>query len=551
MSAYSYRSRLKDRVFLGSIAVSLAIFLILRTPESYFALFLPVFVGLVRIFFPVTKKRIESKLIDKDLLFLITHMYAVSTGKPMRKRLFSLECVAGGYGEYDRLLRKIGVLAVDWSYGFVRAIRLVARTIKHGIFRDFLTRFSEILRTGEDPERFLDTESRVLRRNYQNDYYRLMDVLRMVLGLYTTLMSSASFIVVVMAIMMLFMGANIGMYVLAIFMTTFLIAVFTVILYLLVPSEPLTPVDTGIEHEFYKKYKIFSAGALIASLLIGYYMFHTYGRLEASFALASLPLIIPGLYAVRFEKRIKKLESFYPIFIRSFGMIFAILPQQSKALRSVLMSEFGPLTTPLKRVYARLVNGVSPRVAWRFFIRDTWSYLIWRSTNIMVDTIEAGGDTRSVGMILSDMFYRLMDLRNFRERTARTFEIAVYMLQILVVAISMAIISIISIFSHYLSTLTNVTALPGMSTPYLAFPLFVTPVDINLLSNITMVFLAALTVLNSIAIRIAYGGMKETFWVQLSLMLFITSATAAAMRMLIDYITTTILAIPIIPTPAT
>lgn len=547
MSAYSFRNRLKDRPFLASIAVSLAIFLILRTPESYFALFLPVFVGIIRIFFPVTKKRIEAGHIDKDLLFLITHLHAVSTGRPARKRLFNLESVAGGYGEYESFLRKIGVLAVDWSYGFVRAIRLVARTIKQSIFRDFLIRFSEILRTGEDPEKFLDTEARVLRRNYQNGYYRLMDILRMVLGLYTTLMSSASFIVVVMAIMMLFMGANIGMYVLAIFMTTFLIAMFTVILYLLVPAEPLTPTNTDIEHGFYKKYKIFSAIALAVSLVLGYYMFHTFGRLEASFALASLPLMIPGLYASRFEKQIKKLESFYPIFIRSFGMIFAILPQQSKALRSVLMSEFGSLTIPLRRVYARLVNGVSPKVAWRFFIRDTWSYLIWRSTNVMIDTIDAGGDTRSVGMILSDMFYRLMDLRNFRERTARTFEVAVYMLQILVVAISMAMISIISIFSRYLSALTNITGIPGMAAS-LAFPLFVTPVDINLLSNITMVFLATLTVLNSIAIRIAYGGMKETFWVQLSLMLFITSATAAAMKVLIDYITSTILAIPIIPT---
>ncbi len=542
MEQVSAKKRFKDKYFLASVAASIATITVLRTPTSYLLLMVPVAVGLLRIALPVLRARMKSAYIDQDLLFLIAHMYAVSTGKPVRKRLFDLKCIAGDYGEYESVLKRIAVLAVEWSYGFVSAIRMIADKVRNLTFRDFLLRFSEVLRTGEELERFLDVEFRALRRNFQTQYYRAMDVMRIVLGLYTTLMSSAAFVVTVMTVLMLFTGADISVYVMTIIGTSILVTMFTAIVYIVVPKERLTPKLKPKPARLYRKYNISTMLAIALALLAGYYVYQNYSQLEFSLAVGSIPLITPGLIARRIEKKIKRTESFYPIFIRSFGLTFSIIPHQTKTMQSILMSDFGPLNEALRKVYARLTNGVDPHVAWRYFIHDTWSDLITRSTNIIIDTIDAGGNTQETGVMLSDTFTRILDLRNLRERTARTFEATIYLLQMLVTAIATTMIFLLQLFLQYIQAVSTATGATGVAE---LFPFLSASPDLTFITNITIAFLAFLTIVNALAIKISYGGMLETFWIQLSTLLMLTSGTVAAMRFMVTSLFGGVFAIPL------
>ncbi len=545
MEQVSAKKRLKDKYFLASVAASIVMAMMLRTPASYLLLMVPVAVALLRIVLPVLRARMKSAYIDQDLLFLIAHMYAVSTGKPMRKRLFDLKCIAGDYGEYESILKRIAVLAVEWSYGFVTAIRMIANKIRNLTFRDFLLRFSEVLRTGEELERFLDVEYRALRRNFQTQYYRAMDVMRIVLGLYTTLMSSAAFVVTVMTVLMLFTGADISIYVMTIIGTSILVVMFTVIVYVVVPKERLTPKLKPKPSKLYRKYNISTIIAVLLAVMLGYYTYNSVGRLEFALAAASLPLLLPGFVARRIEKNIKRIESFYPIFIRSFGLTFAIIPHQTKTMQSILMSDFGPLNDALRRVYARLTNGVDPHVAWRYFINDTWSDLITRSTNIIIDTIDAGGNTQETGVMLSDTFTRILDLRNLRERTARTFEATIYLLQMLVTAIATTMLFLLQLFIKYIQAVSTTTGTTSVAS---LFPFFSASPNLSFITNITIIFLAFLTVVNALAIKVSYGGMMETFWIQFSTLLMLTSGTVAAMRLMVTSLFGQVFAIPLPPT---
>ncbi|MEM4017985.1 MAG: type II secretion system F family protein [Sulfolobales archaeon] len=522
---------LRDRIFLLTVIATVAILASLRSIELLPIAMVPVAVGLVRGLLPTLRSKFKVSTIDLPLLFLVHHMYAVSTGKPPRKRLFELECVAGGYGEYENVLKKISTLATDWGYGFIRAIRLVVnREVRNKIFGDYLLRLSEVLRTGEDPARFLAIELSAIRRSYQSSYQRAIDIMRIALGLHTTLTSSTAFIITVMAILMVFMGGALQQYVLSIIGSAFTVAFFTATLYLLLPREKLTPQLKPRPKQVFRLYDLSVAVSIVTSVAVGYMLFYVFNQLEMSLFVAASVLVVPGLVATRIEGRIKRMESFYTVFIRGFGLTFSVIPNYARTLHSVLASDFGPLTKPIATAYAKLSNGLDPKVVWRHFAYDVWSDIVARSTNVVVDAVEVGGNLREVGIALSDTVTRILDLRNLRERTARTFEATVYVVQALVTVIAMSIIEILRSFSNFIQGLAI-----GLEISTTELPFFIlTPEELAFMTNVTLLYLAFLTVANAIAIKIARGGMIETFWVPLSLMLAITSAASIIVRLLVS-----------------
>jgi len=525
------RRRLADPYFIVTLAVTAAIVAYFRE-ATYIPLFLiPIAVGLVRMGIPLLRSRLRVSAVDLDLLFLLLHMHSISTGKPPRKRLFQLNCIVGDYGDYTRALNRIASLAVDWGYGFVATTRYVAREVRNRALSDFLLRFSEVLRTGEDPTVFLETEFAATRRNYQSQYYRAVDVLRIVLGLHTTIMSAAAFILTVMSVLLMFTGGDVSVYFLTFVSSLTLVAMFTAVIYVTVPKEWITPRARPKPAQIYRSYNIALAVSLPLAAVLGYLAYRELGSAELSLLAVSGILLVPGLAARSIESRVKKLESFYAIFVRSLGMTYATIPNYQKAFSSLLMSDFGPLMRPLSRAYSRVSNGIDPKLAWRYFIYDTWSDLIARSTNVFADTVDVGGNTRLVGALLSDLITRINDLRGLRERTARTFEATTYIMQALVSAIAIAIINIIKLFSDYVRILMT-----GLETAELyGLPILtLSPEAIAFMTNLTIVFLASLTLMNAIAIKVAYGGVPEAFWQQTSILLIVTSGAIIGMRFMME-----------------
>lgn len=533
MSKVNKRKLFFDKYFITSLALSAASLIYLWDIRFIPIIFIPIAVGLVRIALPYLRSKVGESNVDLNLLYLLLHMHAISTGKPVRARLFQLNSVLGGYGAYENTLRRIAALGVEWGYSFVRSIRLVSKEVKNRVFREFLLRFSEVLRTGEDPVRFLEVEFAAARRNYQAQYYRAMDLMRIILGLHTTLMSSAAFILTVMTVFMVFMGDNLTTYLLTLIGSLTVVGTFTVITYMVVPKEWISPNLKPKPRHVYSKYRLSLIAALSASSVIALLIYVYIGNLELAIMSIGGLLLLPGITATRIESNIKKVESFYPIFIRSFGLTYSVLPNYVRSLASILMSDYGPLTKHIKLVYAKLSNGIDPKIVWRHFSQGIWSDLILRSTNIIVDTVEVGGDLRSVGVTLSDLFIRLNDLRGTRERIARTFEATAYILQMLVTAVSISIVNILDMFSKFMEGLAVGLE---MTEFYGLLPFYITPESINFVYQTTLLFLIVLVVANALTIKLAYGGIMETFWIQISLLSIMTASSSYAMKMLINYI---------------
>ncbi len=506
---------LTDKVFLASIGIAAVGFYFLPRPYNWVALIVPVLAFMFRVVMPWAKSKMIVSEVDVDLVFLILHMYGVSTGKPPRKKIFTPECVAGDYGYFDQLLRRIVTLAIDWGYGFVTACRVVAETCRHKVFKDFLYRFSEILNVGEDPERFLSIEKDAILAEYQAHYTRAMDAMRILLGVYTTSVSSAIFLAATTLIFAMMFAGDIGFIVSAFGAIMLSLAMLVYIIYKVIPRDRLThtlPVYPKIKN-FYRVTAFLAVATAASAAVLVYFMF----RNPANILIAcSLPLIVPGIVAKKMERDVKEMDCFFPIFIRSYGLTFATMPHHAQALSSVLRSAFGKLTLPLKRLYARLVNGVMPRVAWYYFVGETWSETIRHGVNVFLDTVEAGGDAAKIGPTISDTITKILNIRRLRDQISKTFEVTVYVVHALMVAIAMFILGLLESFQTFMMRL-GATGGP--------IPLPFTPIPVEPVRLITTIFILVVAALNAMAIKIAQGGMYETVWIPLSLLLAISGAT--------------------------
>ncbi len=489
-----------------------------------FPIMLSAGIALMRVALGSRKTKAVSYGIDEDLIYLVTHMYAISTGKPPNKRLFMPDTWAGGYGAYDSVLKRIAVLAVDWGYGFARAIRIVARDLKNKVFRDFLLRLGELLGIGEDPSKFLDIERRALLTEFQAHYSRILEASKMLLGIYTSSVSSAIFIMITFMIFVFLFPVSPTLIVLVYIAILMSLAVLLYILYKVLPRDRVTHnLKAKIPEKV--RYRTLLFIGLGASVAVGMVVYKMFGSASLAISVAALPLLIPGFYARRVEKKIREIESFFSIFIRSFGLTYAMVPHAPSALASTLRSGYGPLTKYLRRLLARLNAGIDPKIAWYHFISETWSEVVRRNVNILYDAMNVGGDLAKVGTVLSETIFKLLDIRKQRTQMAKAFESTVYIIHTLFTAILSFVLSLMNIFNQVVSKLQGIN-------PQIASVLPFHPMSLQLIFQVSPIFIIILSIVNALAIKIAQGGMYETLWVPLALLMAIGGIVMYGVSML-------------------
>lgn len=519
---------LKDPLFLGSLPIPIIAYIMGGIPGLFIGTLISTAIIFWRTVLPTIRRLSAEKEMTIDLLYLLMHMYTVSTGKPGRRRLFELNTLVGGYGEYQRLLRRIAVIAVDWGYGFVRAIRIAAREVRNEFFRGFLIRLGEVLRTGEDVTRFLRVELATAMRQYISSYSRSIDLLRIFLGLYATLMSASAFIILTFTLLALFIGKDIRIFIISLILILVTLASFALLAKAIAPKDPLIYRPKKPRNPLIRrlgKITLISFMLVPVSGLVAYFV--THDPLITISALA-VPAIFPGLAALRVESFVKKLNSFFQVFVRSFGLTFSVIPNYAAALESILVADYGPLTEYIRRLHARITNGIDPHIAFRYFIEETGSTDVLNGANILVDTVDAGGDLADTGMVLSNTLIRLNDVRRDRERLSRTFEVVVYLMQGLVSAIAAAIVNIIIAFSRFYSQLS------GLVSSQAAAYLPITPVlpPPSVLGWTIAIFLGSLILINSIIIAYVRGSIFEISALHAAILAIITAISVKVMQII-------------------
>ena len=489
------------------IAASAAVAYVLGQP---LLLAVGLMLGGLRTLFGRFSRRIGASVVDEDLVYLVTHMYAVATGKPPRKRLFVLESVLGDYGEYSRVLRRIALLAVEWGYGFVRAIRTVLGEVRNEVFRDFLLRLGEVLNMGEDPVKFLEIERRALLSEYSAVYTRAIESARVLLGVYVSAASSSIFLAVTLALMAFLHPTPPELLLASHFGVVGLLAILAFIIHRSLPQDRLVH-EHGHGNPLRSRLRTVTLTCTAMSMVVGVACYHAVDPYLA-IALSALPLIPAGIYARKVENTIREIDSFYPIFVRSFGIAYSLIGHSPTALRSTLRSDYGLLTRLLRKLLARLVLGVDPAIAWRRLVIDTWSEMVRRLTNILYDSIDAGANMARVGTVLSDTAYSLLELKKQRKQVTKTFEYSLYMVHALLAGIVMAVIKLLSIFNMILSKFQAMKVAVQL-------PLMFHPLGLSMIEQILPVFMVLVSIVNAYAVRAAHGGLWQIMLLPLAVFL--------------------------------
>ncbi len=438
-----------------------------------------------------------STPIDEELLFLLTHLYSTSTGKPPVEKILNPGGVSGvGYNGYSGVLRRIAMLAKDYGLGYVDSIRSSLDRAKNPFFRDFLLRLSEALSAGHDLEGFLRIELDSLLSDYKAVYARLLETIRVLLGVYVGVLSSVMFLNVNVALIAYLMFGSI--WPALVIMVTSQAALWFLALFMyyslpkhkLVHSLQVKPGDLILFNRLVIASMIIAIpGALLA--------FRLSGSLGVALIALGAPFIAPGYVAFRLERRLRRMSSFLPVFTKNYGALYSTLGNEVLVLKGLLRVNIGPLNSFLRRVYARLLAGIDRRNAWFLFAGETGSEVVRRVVDIMYDSLESAADMRKVGEKLGDVVADYINMQKSREQIARSFQAMVYLLHVILVAIAQFIVTIILVLGELLEVARElpVTVLPFAGATE-AIP------AITYVAIVTLSMAAA----NSIAIKAVEGG---------------------------------------------
>ena len=464
--------------------------------------------------------------IDPDLLFSLLHMRALATGKVPVTEMLDVVSRGSSYREYGDVYRKIAILAKEWGYSIADAITYIGREIREKAFREFLLRLATVARLGEDLEPFLNVEYNTIKSEYENQYVRAVNSLRVLLGVYASSVGAVSFAISSFLLLAFFYGGKMGVVEISFFASFASLIAMALVIIRLTPKDYFENEEEKPDMARYIDF--WSLGATLASIalltrdvLIKKSYFTSF---VAALGVLGVLLLPAGILATSYEGNINDIDAFFPVFIRSLGSHLSIVPSLSRALRLLTRVELGKLKKPLRKLYAIIESGISPDIAWKKFARETGSELVRRGTKIFSDAISRGGDLTQVGVIISDHTNFHLALRRSRAQIASGFISTVIIMHISMVSLLELVLDIMVYFGGMLTSIRS-----GVN-PGLASLIISGSINEPALRLLILVFSSAATFLNAYLIAKSKPGSLRSFWLYLSILSMLTSAALLGTR---------------------
>ncbi|MCD6410174.1 MAG: type II secretion system F family protein [Candidatus Verstraetearchaeota archaeon] len=456
---------------------------------------------------------LPSEVVDEKLLFLIAFLYSISTAKPPREELFRIAGESSEYDVFASYVKCIHLLGAKWKYGLSKACEIVSEQVRNRVFRDFLIRLAQILAVGEDLQSFLKSELHVITEEFVARYERILEAVKVLLGIYSTVMSASVFVVVNFLLLSMVWGAgDPKMLVSAFAGSVAALLALALASYIFLPKDPLlcSCKDSIPRYSLFKKVLPACVGGGVAAAVILHQLGFSQGL---SLTAAGVALIFPGYLSKRVEKRTMRLNEHVPVFFRSLGRIMSTVPLVVYAVQAILRSEFSELTMPIRNFYKRVKGGVDKAVAWEFFVRECGSHLVQMCTRVFSKTLERGGDPLSVGETMSDIAAKLLELRKRREQIAKAFESTMYVLHVLTVIVAIFVMKLISMFSYFLSKIQMQSFL------------VLQPIPESYLQLTSLFLIVSLAAVNAFMVKVAHGGAIETLVFHLAVFFILSGGT--------------------------
>jgi flagellar protein FlaJ len=244
-------------------------------------------------------------------------------------------------------------------------------------------------------------------------------------------------------------------------------------------------------------------------------------------SIAGGPLIVPGLLARKLDAKVRKLDDYYPAFVRHIGDVYSTVGSLGQSLKSVLRSDFGILSKYIEATANRVMSRIGIQDAFDLFSQDTGSILISSGNTAIANAMMKGADMLAVGSKLSDITTKFLEIRRKRLQTAKAFESTIMIMHVL----TLAVFSLINRLLHFLAQFFDMQKTVGENAGnFIAF----SPGDPALMGSILAVLAIVLSAINAMALKVSQGGLFHTIWFNMAILLIAGGIVVFAVDAFLD-----------------
>ncbi len=489
------------------------------------------------------KKLSEEKLMDNDLLFVLTYMASLSTANLSRDRIFEMVSENTEYAP-SKYFRQIRDLTQKWHYDYATACELIAEKVKHKRLKDLLNRFANAISAGEPDEEFLEREWRTFKTVRKDEYLRSLESLRKWTDAYVSILVSTTLIsVVILLSVVIYRSSDPFTMILSAILACLTFSLFGVfMLYKATPKDAKIhdlPIKSK-EQIMISRLQIFLLPlALIALLLISVIpsMFNPTMKI-AGLDAKGLGLVISGLIMLPLgiigrtdDKKVSKRDEAFTSVIRGLGAIVSGAGvTMAEALARIDVKNLGELKDSVIRLHKRLSMGLDPKLSWEKFIGETGSYLINKLTRIFVDASDMGGDANVIGEIVGSSNLEMVLLRLKRDLISSGFTNLVIPLHASMVGLVLFITGILNRFTTLISTMfqSQMSSIGSATDIFNRVP--VNGLNLGLFGNVPVgllnIYALAISIIlifaNSISLKIVKGSANYMLYFYGSILMIIS-----------------------------
>jgi len=444
----------------------------------------------------------DKSAFNFDMLYQLSCMSVIASAGVPRKLIFEyaakLPCSAAEY------FRKINLTSERLKYDYAKSCRLVGETTKEEKMRELLLRFSSSLLSGEPEADFLVREAKAQAEEYDNEYGRKIEALKLWSDAYVSLILSAVLVIIMGIISTMIWKVDFAFLVGLVVISTGTTGMGVWLIRTMAPKEKMVLANAGSKEQK-QAATIFKMTVPLAAVCASMVVL-THANFGWAFIALAVCVFPVGYLMNKDGQKISKRDAEIGTFLATLGGIAgAIGTTVRDALSRIDTEAINSLREPVKRLYVRLKSGILPKLCWDKFVEETGSELTHRSIGMFYDSIDVGGDAEQVGYHASLFATKIAMLRAKRKAVAEPFSWLVIVMHAAVAGLLVFVSEIISIFGNMVAKAEASMPQTDSSVGVSAFTSFNIS-GLSTLHTLVVPLLIVFTVANALAPYFVDGG---------------------------------------------
>jgi flagellar protein FlaJ len=456
----------------------------------------------------------NKSLMSFDMLYQLSYMSTIAASGVPRDQIFQraakLKCTSAEYFNRVELARQ------RLKYDYARACRAVGEPAKEGEIKGLLLRLSSSLISGEAEADFLTREAKARGEDYENEYGRSLEALKMWTDAYVSLILSAVLVVVIGIVSTMIWKIDTGIIIGMAFLSIATTCIGVWLIWVVSPKE-ITVLGWAGSKEQKLASRLFKPTLPIV-VIVGAFFLLTGKNVGIALLIISAIMMPIGYVMTRDDKKVFKRDDEVGTFLRSLGGVCSALGTTvNAALGRLDLDAINILRSSVKNLHTRLTAGIKPKLSWNKFIDETGSEMANRSVGMFYDAIEVGGSAGQAGQHAAAFASRVALLRARRRTVSGPFRWLVVTMHAAVVIILVFITEVITAFGGMIgqaqNSLPQVAGAPSL-TSFSSFNLS----GLALMHQLVIPLVLIYTVADSIVPVLAEGGSKLKIFSNLAIM---------------------------------